>query len=101
MFKRLENQENYYRISSADWEYMVVSSSFDEACSEAVKKMMKLHGENLKLSLTIKASKITESKIKTDFFYTPTILSNLGFHRLAESFSTYHDFFLDKGKQSY
>lgn len=101
MFKSSENQQNYYRISSADWEYIVISSSFEEACSQAVKEMIKLKGGDLNLSFTLEASKLSGFDVETNFFYTPSILSDLGLHDLAKSFSEVHDFFLDKGKESY
>lgn len=98
MYKDVESQTNYYRISCSDWEFMLLSSSPEQACASALQEMISLKGGSLNLSFTMKCDCLLENEFETAFFYVPRVLSDIGFHELAKNFSSINDFFLDKGK---
>ena len=95
MFRSLESQKSFFRISCADWEYMCLSESSDEACVLAIKKMIENYGSKLNVSFTLICDKILDSKIEREFFYCPVVLADAGFKDLAKKLDSCHDFLLD------
>ena len=95
MFRSTENQDSFYRISCADWEYVCLAESHYEASVKAIKEMVKMKGKNLNLSFTLISDKILDLDLEREFFYLPVVLSDAGFKDLAKDFSDLCDFLLD------
>ncbi len=95
MFRSTENQDSFYRISCADWEYICLAESHYEASVKAIKEMISMKGKNLNLSFTLISDKILDLDLEREFFYLPVVLSDAGFKDLAKDFSDLCDFFLD------
>ena len=95
MFRSTENQDSFYRISCADWEYICLAESHYEASVKAIKEMVKMKGKNLNLSFTLISDKILDLKMDREFFYLPVVMSDAGFKDLAKDFSDICDFLLD------
>lgn len=98
MFRDIESQDNYYLISCADNEFMVLSDSFNEAANNGLKNILSNKGIKTNLSFLMSVDLIKNSEIETKIFYTPNILHDLGYFKLAKDLSELSDFFLDKGK---
>lgn len=80
---------NSYYVSSADWEALVSSSSFDEAVSIGLEEAFGEYGENLNLSPAIICIDLTNFSENFDennykIYSTIMILSNIGRHDLAK-----------------
>ena len=80
-----------YFIKSADWEYVIESSSHNEAGSKALEKMFDVEGKNLKLSpviLSLNCTKYCEDLSEDNYqlLSTSMILSNIGMHDLSKKF---------------
>lgn len=95
MFRSTENQDCFYRISCADWEYICLAESHYEASVKGIKEMIKIKGKNLNLSFTLISDKILDLNLEREFFYLPVVLSDAGFKDLAKDFSDLCDFLLD------
>ena len=95
MFRTTENQDSFYRISCADWEYICLADSHYEASVIAIKKMIKMKGNKLNISFTLISDKILDLDIEREFFYCPLVLSDAGFKEVAKNLSDLSDFFLD------
>jgi hypothetical protein len=98
MYRDLENQEKFYRIKCADWEYMTLAENVEEAASKALKNVIDLKGENCNLSFSMCVEEIGDSVIHLDFMYVPKVLEDIGLFKLSNELSSLSDFFLDKGK---
>ena len=82
---------NSYFVTSANWEIVVVSTSFDKAVSQALSELLDRYGKNLNLSPAIIAVDTTNycinfSEDHTKVFSTAMVLSDIGLHDLARKF---------------
>jgi len=96
MIKDEKSQDYFYRVSSSDWECMVLAKNDIEACEKALLEVLK--DEKVNLSFIAKIDKILNYNIKVSFIYIPEILHDLGFFELSKNLSNLSDFFLDKRK---
>lgn len=96
MIRYEKSQDYFYRVSSSNWEYMVLAKNDIEACEKALLEILKDDQSNI--SFIAKIDKIMETKIKVSFVYIPEILHDLGYFELSKNLSHLSDFFLDKGK---
>jgi hypothetical protein len=90
---RIKNDDitNCYFITSANWEIVIVSTSFDKAVSTALSKLFETYGKELNLSPAIIAVDTTNYCINfsddhTKVFSTAMVLSDIGKHDLARKF---------------
>jgi len=92
MFKKLSNDSlRTYFITSADWESVVSSGSFEEAASQALTEAFESLGKNLKLSPAIITVDMTNfslnfSEKHTKVFNTSAVLADIGKHDLSKKF---------------
>ena len=98
MVKDMESQDDFYIVKLSDLECMVLASSFEEAASNGMKKIINNKGQNTNLSFLISVDKIKNYEIETCLFYTSVILNDLGYFKLSKDLENLSDFFLDKGK---
>jgi hypothetical protein len=80
-----------YFITSADWESVVESTSFDNAVSSSLEEAFNIIGEDLNLSTAIIVVDMTNfclnfNETHTKVFSTPEVLANIGKHNLAKTF---------------
>lgn len=90
---RIKNDDisNSYFVTSADWEIVVISTSFDKATSKALEEMFKKMGKNLKLSPAIITVDMTNYSINfsenhSKVYSTSMVLSDIGMHDLSKKF---------------
>jgi hypothetical protein len=92
MFRiKTDDITNSYFVTSANWEIVVISTSFDKAVSTALSKLLDKYGKTLTLSPAIIAVDVTNYCINfsddhTKVFSTAMILSDIGLHDLARKF---------------
>lgn len=98
MIRHLESQDNFYLVKCSDLECMVLSTSFEEAACQGLKDMIKINGTCTNLSFWLSVDHIKEYEIDTNVFYTPKVLNDLGYFKLAKDLASLSDFFLDKGE---
>lgn len=98
MVKDMESQDDFYIVKLSDLECMVLASSFEEAASNGMEKIINNKGQNTNLSFWMSVDKIKKYEIETCLFYTPVILNDLGYFKLSKDLENLSDFFLDKGK---
>lgn len=101
MIRRLESQDNFYLVKCSDLECMVLSNSFEEAACQGLKNIIKINGTSTNMSFWLSVDQIKEYEIETNVFYTPKVLNDLGYFKLAKDLSSLSDFFLDKGENSH
>ncbi|MEE2975624.1 MAG: hypothetical protein VX343_04155 [Thermodesulfobacteriota bacterium] len=82
---------NSYFITSANWEIVIISSSFDKAVSQALEKMFKEYGKFLQLSPAIIVIDMTNYSINfseehSKVYSTAMVLSDIGMHDLSKKF---------------
>lgn len=80
-----------YFVTSADWESIIESNSFEAAVAEALEEAFKIIGDQLNLSTAIIAVDMTNfclnfNKDHTKVFSTPEVLADIGKHELAKTF---------------
>lgn len=90
-------QDKFYLVMCADMECMVLASSFQEAANDGLKNIIKKYGSKTNLSFLISVDLINNHEIETLIFTTSTILTDIGYFKLAKDLETMSDFFLDKG----
>ena len=90
-------QDNFYLVMCADIECMVLASSFQEAANNGLKNIIKKFSSEANLSFLISVDLINNHEIETSIFSTSTILTDIGYFKLAKDLETMSDFFLDKG----
>jgi len=98
MYRESESQNKFYLIKCADWEYMTLAETCEEAASIALKEVLEINGKNTNLSFTMCVDQINNSEIITDYIYVPKVLEDIGYFNLSNELSSLSDFFLDKGK---
>ena len=82
---------NSYFVTSANWEVLVISTSFDKAASLALEKMYDEYGKSLSLSPAIIIVDMTNfcinfSENHTKVYSTSMVLSDIGMHELSKKF---------------
>jgi len=98
MIKHIESQDNFYLIKCSDLETVVLADSYENAICYGLKNILNKYGSATNLSFIMSADRIQDSEIETKIFYTPDVLNDLGYFKLAEDLSSLSDFFLDKGE---
>ena len=98
MFKTEESQEDFYLVECADWQSIILSCSYAEAATIALKEVIEKLGKNTKLSLLMNIKKVNDSDDKIEFLHVPEVLTDLGHYKLAKDLSSLSSFFLDKGE---
>jgi len=93
MIRTLENQDKkLYYVSSSDWECVVLSKDAIEAAGEAFEEAFDTFGQNLNLSSCVKVIDcsglqekhlIESEQVEFDLFYVPSILADIGKHKLS------------------
>jgi len=101
MIRSLESQDSFYLVVCADLECMILASSFEEAATNGLKKILNKLGLKTKLSFLISVDLINNHEIETSIFQTSSILNDLGYFKLAKDLESLRDFFLDKGENSH
>lgn len=96
MIRSEKSQDNFYLVTCADLECVVLASSPEEASCTALKNIFNKKGSNTNLSFIISVNLIKDKEIF--FFKTSVVLNDLGHFKLAKDFEEMSDFFLDKGK---
>ena len=94
MIRTLENQDKkLYYVSSSDWECVVLSKDAIEAAGEAFEEAFDTFGQNLNLSSCVKVMNcsglqekhlIEPEQVEFDLFYVPSILADIGKHKLSQ-----------------
>ena len=97
MIRTLGFQDNFYLVICADIECMVLANSFEEAATNGLKNILNKVGLKTNLSFLISVDLINNHEIETSIFTTSTILTDIGYFKLAKDLETMSDFFLDKG----
>ncbi len=90
-------QDNFYLVICADIECMVLAGSFQEAANNGLKNIIKKYSSEANLSFLISVDLINNHEVETAIFTTSTILTDIGYFKLAKDLETMSDFFLDKG----
>ena len=98
MIRSDESQENFYLVTCADLECVVLAASPEEASCLGLKNILKHKGLNTNLSLIISVDFISKHKNETFVFYTASVLNDIGHFKLAKDLESLSDFFLDKGE---
>lgn len=98
MYKHSSRQQQFYRIASADWEYLVVAQNFSDAASLGLAEMIKKFGPKLNIGFNLVVSQICENTLVDEIFYTPQVLSDIGHHKLGKNLDELCQNFLDKTK---
>ena len=98
MIRSLESQDYFYLVTCADLECVVLSSSFEEAASSGLKKILEEKKSETNLSFIISVDFLDKKDYETQVFYTSNILNNIGYFKLAKDLESLSDFFLDKGE---
>ncbi len=101
MIRSLESQDSFYLVVCADLECMILASSFEEAATNGLKKILNKLGLKTNLSFLISVDLINNHEIETSIFQTSCILNDLGYFKLAKDLESLRDFFLDKGENSH
>ena len=94
MIRALENQDKkLYYVSSSDWESVVSAKDAVEAAAEAFEEAFDTFGEHLNLSSCVNVmncSNLSEKNpieselVEFDIFYVPSILADIGKHKLSK-----------------
>ena len=98
MIRTSKCQDNFYIVTCADMECVVLASSYEEAANNGLKNIIKKNGSKTNLSFLISVDLIKNREIETLIFNTSNILNDIGYFKLAKDLETMSDFFLDKGK---
>jgi len=85
--------KNKYIVSCGGWELIELGKNEEEAATRALEKMIKLKGEDLKVSPAIEITCLSD--IETDFdleqykefLFCPNVMANAGMHTHAKNFS--------------
>ena len=80
-----------YFVTSADWESVIESTSFESAVSQSLEEAFNIIGKELNLSTAIIVVDMTNfclnfNEEHTRVFSTPEILADIGRHDLAKTF---------------
>jgi hypothetical protein len=98
MIRSEKSQDDFYLVTCADLECMVLASSPEEASCKALKNIINKKGSNTNLSFIISVNLIKDKEKEIFFFKTSAVLNDLGYFKLAKDFEEMSDFFLDRGK---
>lgn len=98
MIRSEKSQDDFYLVTCADIECMVLATSPEEAASNGLKTILKNRGLESNLSFLISVDSIRNHEIETFIFQTSNILNDLGHFKLAKDLDSLSDFFLDKGE---
>jgi len=98
MFRTLESQDNFFRVTLSNQETIVLSPTFSDAASAGLAAIIKKFGGNTNLSTSLIVDRIKDLEFETEVFLTSRILEDIGYFKLAKDFDELSDFFLDKGK---
>jgi len=81
----------YYMIRCSDWSAIVESENEEEACTQALKKMLDKHGKYLKLSSVMISHHLEPDAIEEDYddlisyHSVSRMLANAGLHDLSSN----------------
>ena len=94
MIRTLENQDKkLYYVSSSDWECVVLAKDAIEAAGEALEEAFDTFGDSLNLSSCINIVNCSElhekhmiepEQVEFDIFYVPSVLADIGKHKLSQ-----------------
>ena len=86
MIRKINHKNNFYFVTSADWEGTVHCSSASEAANSAIENVLREFGKETKLAPGIvvfdlgKYGRLGDADISTRIFYTPSVLADIGMH---------------------
>jgi hypothetical protein len=93
MIRVLENQDKkLYYASSSDWECVVLAKDAVEAAAEAFEEAFDTFGKDLNLSSCVNVincsslyekNTIDTEHVEFDMFYVPSVLADIGKHKLS------------------
>ena len=98
MIRKFESQDNFYIVKCADLDCVVLADSYENAVCYGLKNILKERGSETNLSFIIGVDLVKNSECDTKIFYTPDVLNDLGYFKLAKDLECLSDFFLDKGE---
>lgn len=98
MYKSSTNQQFFYRVASADWEYVVVAQNFAEAASLALTAMLQKFGPKLNIGFNLVVSQMLEDRLVDEVVYAPQVLSDIGHHTLGKNLDEVCKNFLDTSR---
>lgn len=99
MYKPSLNQQFFYRVASADWEYVVIAQNFAEAASLALAAMLQKFGTKLNIGFNLVVSQMLEDKLEDEVLYAPQVLSDIGYHTLGKNLDEVCKNYVDNTKK--
>jgi hypothetical protein len=81
----------YYMIRCSDWSVIIPAENETEACTEALRDMLKKHGRNLKLSSVMISHELKADALEDEFddlisyHSVSRMLANAGLHDLSSN----------------
>lgn len=85
------SEGKYFLIKCSDWSVVISAEDETEACTNALKEMMKRRGKNLKLSSVMISNEMKADVMDEDYdelveyHSVSRMLANAGFHELSSS----------------
>jgi hypothetical protein len=85
------SDSKYYMIRCSDWSAIIESEDEEEACTQALRKMLDKHGKHLKLSSVMISHHLEPDAIEEDYddlisyHSVSRMLANAGFHDLSSN----------------
>lgn len=89
----MEENQNTYVISTADWKVLKSAKTAEEAATKALESMLRKKGKSLKLSPVVEVvdlSTLQAQEMTDDFttlLYCPKVMADAGHHDTAREFS--------------
>lgn len=85
------SESKYFLIKCSDWSVVISAQDETEACTNALKEMMKRRGKNLRLSSVMISNEMKADIMDEDYdelveyHSVSRMLANAGFHELSAS----------------